>query len=231
MPKTKEDIILEMKMKAKARSEDEDEMKAKARSEEEDAFVDDLDDIDSRFSGMNLNPKSKAANTPKARSLGTPFASSQTKNAFEQTKNAFDQFKGSYPEFENHHLVNVKGDGNCFFRALSFLLFEDEDNWAEVKRQLVRFFRKNFKSICSDYNLCEDDLHMLAGKDEHQSEVALFIAHLYHGSTFGLIGYGFDGKKYEPKKYGPSEEVDDIDWIFFCNHHFSPLEVRMDKKR
>ena len=47
MPKTKEDIILEMKMKAKARSEDEDEMKAKARSEEEDAFVDDLDDIDS----------------------------------------------------------------------------------------------------------------------------------------------------------------------------------------
>ena len=40
-------------------------------------------------------------------------------------------------------IVNVKGDGNCFFRALSYLLFNSEDHHAFVRKSLVHFMEIN----------------------------------------------------------------------------------------
>ena len=31
-------------------------------------------------------------------------------------------------------IVNIRGDGNCLFRAASFLMFGDEDHHAEIRK-------------------------------------------------------------------------------------------------
>ncbi len=44
---------------------------------------------------------------------------------------------------ENHTIINVKGDGNCFYRALSVCLGYDESQYMTIKEILSDFLLEN----------------------------------------------------------------------------------------
>ena len=39
--------------------------------------------------------------------------------------------------------INVKGDGNCFFRCISLKVHGTEENYSKVRQQIVEFLEKN----------------------------------------------------------------------------------------
>jgi len=41
-------------------------------------------------------------------------------------------------------LIMVKPDGHCGYRALSYLLFQNEDYWQTVRTDMANYFKKNY---------------------------------------------------------------------------------------
>lgn len=57
----------------------------------------------------------------------------------------------------------IKGDGNCFFRSLSFILFGNEEEHVNVRTLLVRFENLNseiFKSLMTEVNEISFEEHI-----------------------------------------------------------------------
>ena len=49
--------------------------------------------------------------------------------------------------------VNVTGDGNCFYRALSFILHGNEDHHTELRRSIADHLTRNYKCIFNVSNI------------------------------------------------------------------------------
>ncbi len=48
-------------------------------------------------------------------------------------------------EEEQCHIINVAGDGNCFYRAIQILLGNDEEHYMSLKHSIYEFARKNLR--------------------------------------------------------------------------------------
>jgi hypothetical protein len=46
-------------------------------------------------------------------------------------------------EQEQCHIINVAGDGNCFYRAIQILLGNDEEYYMSLKQSIHDFAKKN----------------------------------------------------------------------------------------
>jgi hypothetical protein len=46
-------------------------------------------------------------------------------------------------EQEQCHIINVAGDGNCFYRAIQILLGNDEEYYMSLKQSIYNFAKKN----------------------------------------------------------------------------------------
>ncbi len=46
-------------------------------------------------------------------------------------------------EQEQCHIINVAGDGNCFYRAIQILLGNDEEYYRSLKQSIHDFAKKN----------------------------------------------------------------------------------------
>ena len=47
---------------------------------------------------------------------------------------------------EKFEVVDVRRDGNCYFRALSLILEGTEDNYKKYKKELAEYLEKNKKN-------------------------------------------------------------------------------------
>ena len=50
--------------------------------------------------------------------------------------------------------VNIIGDGNCLFRALSFLLYRTQEAFFVVKRNLISFIGDRYEDFKYDLMVC-----------------------------------------------------------------------------
>ena len=53
-------------------------------------------------------------------------------------------FKNINPD--NLNIINITGDGNCLFRSLSYFLYNNEDNYKQIRKEIFEY-SQTIKSI------------------------------------------------------------------------------------
>ena len=52
-------------------------------------------------------------------------------------------------------IINVQGDGNCFFRCLSLIFFQKEDYHMFFRKYLYDYYIKNYNQVLENYTYIE----------------------------------------------------------------------------
>lgn len=133
---------------------------------------------------------------------------------------------------QNRKTVTILGDGNCFFRSLSFLLFNSEHNHPQVRSEIVQFITDHahlFHSllITNDRNYTLQD-HLQSMKNpavwatqlEIQAAVDLYGVPLYLFTPV-LSGRGYQWYHYSKRTFAvPQIEYDHIELAHRSGNHF-----------
>jgi hypothetical protein len=110
------------------------------------------------------------------------------------------------PEFKNLQLeeVTVIGDGNCQFRAIAVLLNMDENNWKDVKKNLLDHFNEEkefFKNLFPLQAVFDDTKKILMTDGEWSIEPVIRVAEHCYGIQIDIwneeSGTLFTGTKTE----------------------------------
>ena len=107
-------------------------------------------------------------------------------------------------------IIDVKGDGNCLFRALSILLFNIEDNHFLLRKLVAeliesrgfensKYYRILFNTK-QEFEMYIKSLYTPGNYDHEQEEVMMAIAELCHCEVHV---YMFKSEMIEPKVYKP----------------------------
>ena len=131
--------------------------------------------------------------------------------------------------------LEIVGDGNCFYRCLSFFLLSDDQYYKEIKNEIIKwidnnkelyldFFGEDEKNNISKENLAEEEYNYIKQKDSwggyHTIEIACLVFNI-------SIGIYTDNGNNEYLRYSYSENSNkDAELMllhYLNNNHFNLL--------
>lgn len=128
-----------------------------------------------------------------------------------------------------YHAKYTVGDGNCFFRSVSYLLFATENCYDIIKLCCIfiildyeSFFKNILKEYCYNFNY-ETLLRNLCRKDEWASEIIFIATSILLNRP--ILSFTCDEKSKKPFVINYSFEHNDVSPILigYYKHHFVPL--------
>ena len=128
--------------------------------------------------------------------------------------------------------VNIIGDGNCFYRAVSHLLFGSQTTHHEIRCAVANYIEKNGSILTSLLNETNINFQkyikalMTSGNyDFIGEETSLAVADIYQCEVHIHSAY-IDEQVYLPKSQVGTDTITDtiINLAFFEPNHFQALE-------
>ena len=109
------------------------------------------------------NQVQEKKSTPKFQSKIYQMINQSSPKRYSQQRKPRYTYVRKYDKINNRDIVNVMGDGNCFYRALAVAMGMTEDSYAEIKILLHDFLEEN--RVIFDYLGDIDELKKIIWKD------------------------------------------------------------------
>ena len=130
-------------------------------------------------------------------------------------------------------IINVKDDGNCFYRALSFFLYRNEAEHERLRNEINKWALNNLKHFYSD-GLSEENLREYFLKQTHTSEYAekqSIMASAYSENIVILLwadvsDFKVDELFYQffPLRLKKTYDKNEVMLLYLKNNHYQLLE-------
>ena len=133
---------------------------------------------------------------------------------------AYDEYARHDRELANDDLAFVATDGNCGARSIAYIVEGTDENWKDIKEDVLRYALNHRQLLNEQCGLMDDDIEDMLDYGVWQPEVFLKVA--AHAFGIYLSVYGYSLTPGEVSVYEPSH-IRQEGKIFFHNGHFSPV--------